>query len=156
MLTTINSASRGTEFVGAESQPLGSAGREVLQEDVGLVDQASDDVAALLALEVDGQRFLAAVEPHEVRAGAMDDMVVATREIAAVDALDLDDACPEIGEVTGGKRCGDRLLDRDDRHPLERKGHDALRCAWRTSPPPMIRRWISLVPSYRRISRTSR
>ena len=62
-----------------------------------------------------------------MRAGAVDDMVVATREIAAVDALHLDDARPEIGEIAGGKRCGDRLLDRDDRHPLERKGHDALR-----------------------------
>ena len=42
-------------------------------------------------------------------------MVVLAGEVAAVDALDLDDARAEIGEMAGGERRGHRLLDRDDR-----------------------------------------
>ena len=46
----------GTEFVSAEPQPLGSAWREVLQEDVGTGRSGAATMsAALLALEVDGQ-----------------------------------------------------------------------------------------------------
>ena len=127
MFTTIKFGLGGTQFVGAETQTLDGPGREVLQEDVRAVDQAADDLAALRGLEVDGERFLAAVEPDEVRAGAVDDVVVAAREVAAVDAFHLDDAGPEVGEVAGGQRGSDGLLDRDDGDALEWKAHDALR-----------------------------
>jgi hypothetical protein len=120
-------ATCGTEFVSAEPQPLNGARREVLQEDVSVGDQVPDDAAPLFALEVDGQRFLATVQPHEVCPGTVDGMVVTAREIAAVDPLYLDDSSPQVAETTGGERCGDRLLDRDHRHSLEWKGHDALR-----------------------------
>ena len=103
-----------TQFVGAKTQTFGGAGCEVLQEDVGAVDQAPHDATALLGLEVDGERLLAAVEPDEVRSGAVDDVVVAAGEVAAVDAFDLDHARAEVGEVAGGQRRGDGLLDGDD------------------------------------------
>ena len=76
----------------------------------------------------------------------VDDVVVAAREVASVESLDLDDAGTEIGQVPGGQRGGDGLLDGDDRDALQREHHDAFFAA-RTRPPPMMRRWISLVPS---------
>jgi uncharacterized protein (DUF885 family) len=50
--------------------------------------------------------------------------------------------CPAARRIRAGRRL--------------RAAGQLPRRAWRTRPPPMIRRWISLVPSYRRSSRTSR
>ena len=92
-----------------------------------------------------------------MRAGAVDHVVVAAGEVPSVDALDLDHPRAEVGEIAGGQRGSDSLLDGDDGDAVEWKTHDAFfwACAHQ-SPPPMMRRWISLVPSYRRSSRTSR
>ncbi len=83
-------------------------------------DEALDGVAARVGLEVDRQRLLAAVEPGEVGAGAVHDVVVLAREVAAVGPLDLDHARAEVGEVAAGERDGDRLLDGHHRQSFER------------------------------------
>ena len=76
----------------------------------------------------------------------MHHVVVAAGQVTTLDPLDLDDAGTEIGEVARGQRSRDRLLERDDGDAFQGQHQDAFFAA-RTSPPPMIRRWISLVPS---------
>ncbi len=66
-----------------------------------------------------------------MRSGALDDVVVAPGEVAAVDAFHLDHPRAEVGEVAGGQWCGDGLLDRDDGEPLQRQAHDDFFLAWR-------------------------
>ena len=82
-----------------------------------------------------------------MRPGAVHDVVVTAGEVAAVDAFHLDHPRAEVSEIAGGQRCRNRLLDGDDGESLQRQAHDDFLLAWRTNPPPMISRWISLVPS---------
>ena len=91
-----------------------------------------------------------------MRAGAVDHVVVAAREVAPVDPLHLDHPGAEVRQVPGRQRGGHGLFDGHDGDAVERQAHDAFFWAWRTRAPPMMRRWISLVPSYKRSSRTSR
>ena len=136
-----------TQFVRPQTQTVCRPGGEILDEDVGTVDQTAHDRTALRGLEVDRDRLLAAVEPDEMRPGAVHDVVVTAREVAAVDAFHLDHPRAEVGEIAGGQRRCNRLLDGDDGESLQRQAHDDFLLAWRTNPPPMISRWISLVPS---------
>jgi hypothetical protein len=102
------------QLPGLQPQPLGRPGREVLHEDIRLRRQALHDRASLARLQVDGDRFLAPVEPDEMRARAVDHVVVATREIAPVDPLHLDHPGAEVRQVPGRQRSGHRLFDRHD------------------------------------------
>jgi len=81
-----------------------------------------------------------------VRTRALHDVVVAARQVATLDPLHLDDPRAEVCEVAGGEWCRHGLLEGDDGDALQRKAHDRFFAA-RTSPPPMMSRWISLVPS---------
>jgi hypothetical protein len=81
--------------------------------------QAGQDGPARAGLQVQGQRLLAAVEPDEVAGQALDRLVVVPGEVASPRPLDLDDPRSQVGELTGGKRRSDRLLDRDHRDPGE-------------------------------------
>jgi hypothetical protein len=60
---------------------------------------------------------------------AVDDVVIAAREVTAVDSLHLDDASTEIGQVPRCQRGGHGLFEGDDDHPVERKhaGHPRRR-----------------------------
>ena len=71
--------------------------------------------------EIEHHRFLAAVEPDEIAALAVHEIVIAAREIA-FRPLDLDDARAGIGEPAGAHRRRDRLFERDDEEAGERKG----------------------------------
>lgn len=51
-------------------------------------------------------------------------------EVPLAHALNLDDAGAEVGEVPGGERRGDRLLEGDD-GAIEREGHGPPR--WTTT-----------------------
>jgi hypothetical protein len=78
-------------------------------------------------------------------------VVVVAGEVTFPRTFELDHACAEVGEVPGGERPGHSLFQGDDGDAREgqvlpRPGH-ALARAWRTSPPPTMSRWISLVPS---------
>ncbi len=158
----------GAELGGAEPQPLGRAGREVLHEDVGPVQQRGQRRLAVGAFHVELDRFLAPVQPHEVARLAEHGPVVAAGEVAGARPLDLDDPGAEVGELPRGERDGDRLLQRHDQETVEWQyvrrqgparvsgaGHDPAGWRW-TNWRAMTLRWISLVPSPTIISGASR
>ncbi len=120
------SRTRRAQSRGSEAEPIRRAGREVLQEDVGRVDEPLDDPAPFCRRQVDRNRLLRPVQPDEVGAAALDGVVVFAGEVAAVDPLDLDDASAQIGEMAGGQRRGHRLLHRDHRDSLESPHADML------------------------------
>ena len=80
-----------------QSRPRRRAGREVLHEDVGLFQHAPQQRGVVGGFDVEGQRFLAAIEPDEIGALAMRDLVVFSRQVAAL-AFDLYDPRPRVGE----------------------------------------------------------
>ncbi len=99
-------------------EPLGRAGGEVLDEDVGARQQPLEQRQVVGALDVERERFLAAVDPDEVGRLAVHRAVVAAGEVALV-ALDLDDARAGVGEAAAAVGGGDGLLERDHQHALE-------------------------------------
>ena len=101
------------QTVEAEAEPRHRAGLEVLHEHVGLRQHRLEQglVGGLHEIEHDG--FLAAVEPHEIGAFAVDERVIAAREVA-FRTLDLDDAGARIGEPAGAHGRRHRLLQRHD------------------------------------------
>src|ERR1700740_509335 len=78
-------------------------------------------------LRVQRKAFLGAVGPDEVRRQTPDRAVVAARGIAIARALDLDDPCTELGELTRCERAGDDLLERDDGDALKGPGKFSAR-----------------------------
>lgn len=81
-----------------------------------------DDVEPARVLQIEGDGLLAPVAPHEMRGQALGRGVVATREVPAVDPLDLDDPGAEIGELPGREGRGDGLFDGDDGDAFEGQG----------------------------------
>ncbi len=98
------------------------AGFEVLHEHVGLREHGFEQRLVSGIAEIEHDRFLAAIEPDEMRALAVNEMIVLAREVA-LRPLDLDDARAGIGEMTGAMRRRHRLLDRDDKKAFERERH---------------------------------
>ena len=101
------------QLCGAEAGAFRGSRREVLDEHIGLGDDAVKQRRVVRALDVRDQRFLAAVEPDEVGALAAHKLVVAAGEVAFL-ALDLDDTRAGIGQARGTEGCRHRLLQRDD------------------------------------------
>lgn len=58
-----------------------------------------------------------------MRAGAVDHVVVAAREIAPVDPLHLDHPGAEVRQVPGRQRGGHGLFDRHDGDAVQREAH---------------------------------
>ena len=56
--------------------------------------------------------FLAAIEPHEVAAFAVDDIVITARKVA-VGPFDFNDTGPGVGQSRRAERRRDRLLQRN-------------------------------------------
>jgi hypothetical protein len=96
----------------------GGARDEVLDEDVGARYQAAQQCLVTVGLEIERDRLLAAVEPDEIGALAMDGGIVGAGEIA-LGPLDLDDTGPGIGQPAGTERRRDRLFDADDEDAVE-------------------------------------
>ena len=116
----------GAELLGAQAQPLGRAGREVLHEDVGPGQQGGQRRLAVGALHVELHRLLAPVQPDEIARLAEHGPVVAAGEVAAARPLDLDDPGAEVGELPGGEGHRDGLLQRDHHDPRQREDGLAL------------------------------
>ena len=98
----------GVQHVGAEPELLQPPGPEVLDEHGGVGDEAEQDVAVGVVLEVEDDRALAAVGELEPQALAV--ALVAPRHRAqavAVGALDLDHVGAVVGEVAGAVGAGD-------------------------------------------------
>ena len=114
------------KLVGGQPHPGRGAGREVLHEHVGRRQQPQQHLASPWVLDVEGERLLAAVGPDEVRAQAVDAVVVAAGEVAGVGPLDLDHPGAEVGQLPGRVRRGDRLLERDDGRTTKRLHDDSF------------------------------
>jgi hypothetical protein len=93
-----------------------------LHEHVGPRDHGREQRLVFAPREVEHDRFLAAIEPDEIGALAMDDMIVLPREVS-LRPLDLDDTRAGIGHSAGALRRRHRLLERDDEDAFERKRH---------------------------------
>jgi hypothetical protein len=105
----------------AKVEPLGRAKSEVLDEDVGALDETTQYLLGVLLLEVEGEGLLGAVEPDEVAREALDGTVVGSSEVSHLGALDLYYSGAEVGELARGEGRGDRLLQKDDRDAFERE-----------------------------------
>ena len=124
-----------------EAELGGRAGLEVLHEHVGPGEHRREHGLVVIAGEIEHQRFLAAVEPDEIRALAgtngirrvharsfesklarFRQLVVAAGEVA-LGPLDLDHARAGIGEAAGAHRRRHRLLERNDEKAGQGKGH---------------------------------
>jgi hypothetical protein len=68
----------------------------------------------LVLFEVKREGLLRAVEPDKVTRHPLHGPVVGAGEVAHLRALHLYNARPEVGELAGGERGGDGLLQRDD------------------------------------------
>ena len=114
------------QFGHVEAQSRDDAGREVLDEHVGLADQHRQALPVGRILQVQPDRFLATVQPDEIGALAMDETVVAAGEVA-LRAFDLQDPRPGIGQPPRHVGGGDRLFDGDDQDAGKIIVHGALR-----------------------------
>ena len=101
----------------------GRARRQVLHQHVGVLQQLAEDFKRLRPLEVEGQAFLGAVGPHEVRSLAFDARVVGAGEVTRAGALDLDHAGTEVGELARAERRGDGMFEGDDGDAVEGPDH---------------------------------
>ena len=106
----------------AEARALGRAGRQVLDQHVGLADQAMQQREVVGLLEVEHDRLLAAVQPDEIAREPVDVAVVAAREIA-FRPLDLDDARAGVGQPRRAVGGGHRLLDAHHQQAVQRSRH---------------------------------
>ena len=109
------------QLLGAQAQPRGCTGRDVLHEHVGARDEFREDLFRLRVLGVEGHAFLGTVHPDEMRRQALDRGVVAARGVADARPLDLDHAGAELGQLARGERRGDDLLQRHDGDAREGK-----------------------------------
>jgi hypothetical protein len=111
----------------AQAQAIHDAAAIILDHRVGAVAQPHHQLAALGALEVDGDRLLVAVHRGEVAAerpelvvgmvGADDPRVV------AVERLDLDDLGALVGQQHGAEWAGQHLGEIDDADSIEGTVH---------------------------------
>ena len=101
------------------------AGLEVLHEDVGAPEHRFEQRLVAGLGEIEHHRFLAAVEPDEIAALAVREVVVGAGEIA-FRPLDLDHARPGIREPACAHRRGDSLFERDDEKSGQGEGHGFL------------------------------
>ena len=88
---------------GPETEPRHHAGPELLDQNVGALDQRHQPGAVGFVLEIEHQALLAAVEHGEHRALAVEARLVAAHVLAAR-PLDLDHLRARLGEHQGGER----------------------------------------------------
>ena len=73
---------------------------------------------------------LAAVEPDEMTAHAVDVMIVFPGEVAAAGTLDLDHVGAHVGQVAAAQRRRDGVFQRDDAHSFEWSHPGGFLCPW--------------------------
>ena len=91
----------GPQRVGIDAQPVLHRGTEVLDEHVGLLDEAEEHGVTLLGGEIDDHRTLVAVEVRAVGTAGCERHRAAGR-------LHLDDVGTEVGELAHARRAGPR------------------------------------------------
>ena len=121
---------------GAKTEALDRARAKAFDDEVGLLGEAAEDVAAGGGLEVERDASLAGVEFQEHTAAvAVRDVTGErphpARHVAAVGVLDLEDVGAVVGEQLGGVRPGDGLREVEDADAFQRSHRRLLRVAWR-------------------------
>lgn len=101
----------GQAGVGADTEPLGDAGAQPLDEDVGALGEVEHDLRAPRGLEVDGHRALVAVGDVVGRVDA---------QTGAGRAIDAHHVGAEVGEHHRRVRAGADACQFHDPHPGER------------------------------------
>ncbi|MNN21727.1 hypothetical protein D3C81_1350590 [compost metagenome] len=147
----------------SQSEPLHHAGAEVLDDDVGTIDQLAHNADALGRLQVHGNRTLVAIDALEIAAVVAQRVVFTERagEARAVagHGFDLDDVGAVVGQDLRAERAGEHLREVDDAQAGQRTrglrpgGHAATLPMMASE---MMRIWISEVPSKILVRRASR
>ena len=120
--------------IDAEAEPLQRRRPYIGDEDVGRREQPVQRVAAFLALEIEDERALVAVEVHELARQLSTVGLAADRaQQVAAGGLDLDDIGTVVGEI---ERCGGPDHDSGEiDHAYARK-----RSSTHRAPPPIMHR----------------
>ena len=108
-----------------EAVAVEHAGPEILDHDVGLLEQLVHDLLAVGLGEVERDALLAAIEGHEEMAFAVRTAGPRTgalaRVVAAVGILDLDDLGSHVRKDLRAERAGDHARKVDDADAGERR-----------------------------------
>ena len=102
------------------------AGLEVLHEHIGLGQDRLEQALVVGLAEIGDHELLAAVEPGEVRALPMHEVVVVAGEVA-LGPLQLDHARARVRQLAAGQRRGHGLVEREDERAGEGFGHAGFR-----------------------------
>src|SRR5262249_29836769 len=105
-----------------EAEFADGSGFKVLHKHIGLRQHGLEQRLVLGFAEIEHNRLLAAIEPDEIGAFAMDNMIVIAREIA-LGPFDLDHSRARIGKTASTLRRRHRLFYRNNEEPFERKRH---------------------------------
>jgi hypothetical protein len=89
-----------------------------LHKDICFCEHFQDEVPVLCILDIETNRFLAAIQPYEIRALPLNGVVVAAREIADR-TFNLNDAGPRVGEESGAEWRRNGLLKRYDQQAIK-------------------------------------
>ena len=106
--------------VGSEPPFLHGAGPEVLDDHVGLLDQATRDVATLFLAQIHTDTFLVARQRAPPQRGAVAQGAPLAQRVASRGRFELDDLGTEVAEHAAGKRAGDELAEFDDTDAVQR------------------------------------
>ena len=108
------------DIVVGEAHAIDDTGSEVVDHHVGVFEHAAHNGETLLALEVEDDAALVAVEREERRRFAFDEgRAVAPGVVAAVGLFDLDDVCAHVGEEHGAEGTRENLAEVDYLDVLE-------------------------------------
>ncbi len=114
------------QFLDGETELLDRAGFQILNEDVGAGDHRRQQRLVLGLAEIEHDRFLAAIEPDEIAAFAVNQIVIAAGEVA-LRPLDLDDARAGVRKPAAAHRRRHGLFERDDEEAGEGESHSHSR-----------------------------
>ena len=104
-----------------ESEAACRARREVLDEHIGLAQQAFEHPGGVRMLEIESEALLGAVQPDEMRGLPQHGLIVMPGKVPGAWSFDLDDACTQISQLARGKGSCYGLLQRNNRHAMQRQ-----------------------------------